>query len=323
MPSAIFRSLDWFESGEPKERASFATAASRVLAFTILVVLFGAVVRITGSGAGCGQHWPTCQGDVLLLPKRLETAIELTHRVTSGLSALLVFWLTRRAFVVFERGHKVRWATGFASLLMIVEALIGAVLVRLMLVGDNASAGRAVIMPLHLITTSGLLAFLGLSVWWSRSRVSSVAADPKLARIAAFAGLLLLVVSGLGAITALGDTLYPVSPEAAAVTLSFDHPPEAHFLERLRVLHPVVALFASGVLIWLATRATEARHSRGSRLFSRSVLGLTVAQGGVGGLNVILSAPGWLQVLHLLLANLLWLSLVLLGAELAQPLSEP
>jgi cytochrome c oxidase assembly protein subunit 15/protoheme IX farnesyltransferase len=319
MPEATAR-LDGERLGAPS-RPSFAKQALLVLSLTLGVILFGAVVRITGSGAGCGQHWPTCQGEVIHLPRKLATLIELTHRVTSGLSALLVFWLTRRAFRAFGRGSAVRRATATASALMIVEALIGALLVRRALVGDNASVGRAVVMSLHLVSTSALTASLALAAWWGLPRANGGAAAPErgLLRLALFTAFLVILVSASGAVTALGDTLYPVHPGELGARLAEVEASSAHFLERLRVVHPLLAIGTAVVLLALATRASDLRLSRATRVLAKAVFGATLLQIALGSLNVLLSAPGWMQVLHLLVASLLWLSLVLLSAELADP----
>lgn len=306
-----------------KGQPAFAREALWVLSITLGVILFGAIVRITGSGAGCGQHWPTCQGEVLHLPRKLTTLIELTHRITSGASAIAVFWLTARAFRAFTKGSAVRRATATASALMVVEALIGAALVRLALVGDNASVARAVIMSLHLVSTSALTASLALAAWWSLPSARVRAPASGLVKFALFTALMVVVVSASGAVTALGDTVYPVKAGALGARILDLEAPSAHFLERLRVVHPVLAIGTGLALLALATRANDPRFSRAARGFAKAVLGLCLLQIAVGSLNVALSAPGYMQVLHLLVASLLWLSLVLLAAELGAPRSAP
>lgn len=299
---------------------SFFKQAISVLVFTLAVILFGAVVRITGSGAGCGQHWPTCQGEILHLPRQVATVIELTHRITSGLSALLVFWLTFRAFRRFAPRSPVRRAMATASAFMIVEALIGAALVLLNLVGSDASSARATVMSLHLVSTSALTASLGLAAWWSQPAASAPATRSQgLRALPTFALFLLVAVSATGAVTALGDTVYPVRAGEVAARLAELESPTAHFLERLRVVHPLLALATAVVLLALASRAIDPRHSRAARAFAKAVVALTLVQVALGGVNVLLSAPGWLQVAHLLVATLLWLALVLLTTELWAP----
>src|SRR5690606_19667760 len=143
---------------------SFAWA---VLGYTLLVILFGAVVRVTGSGAGCGQHWPTCHGEITHLPRQLETAIELTHRVTSGLSLLLVIGLVVAVRKLHAGGHLARRAAWASLVFLVTEALIGAGLVLFALVADDTSAARVIVMPAHLVNTSLLMGCLTLTAWAS------------------------------------------------------------------------------------------------------------------------------------------------------------
>ena len=291
--------------------------AGFTLAYTLFVILFGAVVRITGSGAGCGQHWPTCNGEVAHLPRSLETAIELTHRVTSGLALVAVLGLCVVTFRSEPPAHPARRLALGAVLLMIVEALIGAGLVLLELVGQDGSVARAIVMPAHLLSTYALTAVLTLLVVWrdGHDRASPGAATNR--TLLALCVAALLVVSATGAVTALGDTLYP--PQAASIDarLAEDQAGGAHFLMRLRVIHPVLAVLASGLVVHaarVAGRQSGAAASR-TRDVSRAAIALVVAQLGAGVLNVFLSAPGWLQVVHLGLALGLWIAFVLLAYE--------
>ncbi|NLE87120.1 MAG: heme A synthase [Myxococcales bacterium] len=293
------------------------------LAYTILVILFGAVVRITGSGAGCGQHWPTCQGEVVHLPQSVETVIELTHRITSGLSMLVVFVL---AFVSFKRvaaPHPLRRAAMAAVVLMVVEALIGAALVLLRLVGDNDSFARAVIMGLHLVNTlalTGVMAWAALLGGRPTARVDwkSAALKPLLVGTVGIG-----VVAAAGAVTALGDTLYPATA-GVTETVSQVGSAGAHFLERLRGAHPLLAIAVSGLLLWLgpdlAARSLSTREggAGGAARWSRALTITVYGQLALGLLNVWLSAPGWMQVVHLCAALVLWLCWVGLGFAVLQ-----
>jgi cytochrome c oxidase assembly protein subunit 15 len=280
--------------------------AAATLAYTAFVILFGAVVRITGSGAGCGQHWPTCHGDIAHLPKTVETAIELTHRVTSGLAlvAVLVLW-----FVTFRdepRGHPARRLAVGAVLLMLVEALIGAGLVLLSLVGKNDSVMRAIVMPAHLLSTYALTAVLTLLVVW-RAEARALLAPPRVSPLIVAGGLALVLISATGAVTALGDTLYAPEAGSLGARLAEDQASGAHFLARLRVVHPVLAVLGAALVAHAARRA--------GRPASRTVVVLCVVQVAAGTLNVFLSAPGWLQIVHLALALALWIAFVLLAYE--------
>lgn len=275
------------------------------LAYTVFVILFGAAVRITGSGAGCGQHWPTCHGEIAHLPESLETAIELTHRVTSGLS--LVIALAALGLTVRRHGWRHLstraglWAIGF----LLVEALVGALLVRLELVGSDASVLRAVIMAIHLANTSLLTLSMLVSSWAfgrEQPRLDQATRGQKVVLWSGAVGVLL--VSGSGAVTALGDTVMPLAGRSALEAATTG----AHFLDRLRGVHPVVAVGVAVLLLWTADRL---RPSAARRLLPWVVAVQVLA----GLLNVQLSAPGWMQVVHLALANAVWLVFCYAGLE--------
>ncbi|MBX3182364.1 MAG: COX15/CtaA family protein [Polyangiaceae bacterium] len=291
----------------------FARVVWWAAGYTLFVILFGAVVRITGSGAGCGQHWPTCHGEVAHMPRSVETLIELTHRVTSGVCLPLVLFLWYRAARIFPRGHATRRYALWVTALMVVEALVGAGLVLWDLVGDNASASRAVFMALHLISTSLLMGAFTLMAWTAGRGQASQGFRLRMgAGDGRWLGALLVgfvLVSMLGAVTALGDTLYPLAPDA---NLS-DRVTGAHFLERLRVAHPVSAVALSAGLWWLLQRFEE-RGSGPALRVARLGRALLVLQLVVGVVNVALSAPGYMQVTHLAVGTALWCTLVLLLA---------
>lgn len=270
-------------------------------------------MRITGSGAGCGQHWPSCNGEVAHLPRSLETSIELTHRVTSGLALVGVILVVVLSFRAFPAGHLGRRASVWALLFMLVEALIGAALVLFALVADNASLGRAVVMPAHLVSTYALTAALYLTL-----RRPPPDAPPPVQgawRLFWLGTAVLVVISGTGALTALGDTLYPPSAAAIAERLAEDHGAGTTFLQKLRVVHPVLAVLGGAFVATLAARLAR-RSGRASASSSARLVTLAIGAQLVAGLvNVLLSAPGWMQVLHLALALVVWLAFVRLAAE--------
>ena len=285
--------------------------------YTLFVILFGAVVRITGSGAGCGQHWPTCHGEVAHLPRSVETVIELSHRVTSGVSMLLVFFLTVWTFRRLSPGHVARRCAVWSSVFMVTEALVGAGLVLLELVGKNDSVSRALVMGLHLLNTYALLFAMVGAAWASRflkqrqlhlfsneAGRTARGEDSGLAhpRIYVLGAVLIVAVSAAGAVTALGDTVYPVAGRSS-LDVAGEIVRGTHFLEHLRGVHPILAALAAG--FWLSAGA------RFSAPWGRAILIVVLVQLGVGLLNIYLSAPGWMQVVHLALANALWLCWVL------------
>src|SRR5215208_2641235 len=121
-----------------------------VLGLNVAVVAWGGFVRATGSGAGCGRHWPTCNGEVVPRSASTEMAIEFAHRASSGAALLLVVALLAWAFREFPRGHAARKAAAGSMALIVVEALVGAALVLFGWVVKDASAARAWAMPVHL-----------------------------------------------------------------------------------------------------------------------------------------------------------------------------
>lgn len=285
------------------------------LGYTALVILFGAVVRITGSGAGCGQHWPSCQGDIVHLPRSIETAIELTHRLTSALSFAVVVGLWFAVHRIVPPGHIARRAAWAALITMIVEVLVGAALVLLALVGNNDSIARALVMAAHLVNTFLLTASLSL-VAWSASRPSIRLRQQHHAALFATVSVALLAVSVTGAVTALGDTVRPQALSGSLLNrLQSSWDVAAHSLDRLRALHPTLATGASVLLLVAGSRLAEAFRGGHTERLLYSCMALVLIQGVAGILNIWLSAPGWLQTLHLALALSLWALWILAWAS--------
>ena len=306
-PTRRFRPYAWF-----------------VLAYTVAVILFGAWVRVTGSGAGCGQHWPTCHGEVVHRPASVETMIELTHRVTSAADGLLVIALVLGARAVFPRSHLGRRASLASLVFVILEGLLGALLVKLELVANDASALRALVMSLHLVNTSLLTGSMALTAYAATPSLAGSppsttrhgASPPGLAAWLATGLVATLLVMMAGAVTALGDTVFPVLEGAdKLMNLQHDHAADAHFLQRLRIIHPIAAVVVSLYLIMMALRVAEGRATAATRALAWSTVGLVTIQVIGGVVNIVLSAPGWMQLVHLGLATSSWIILVLLTAS--------
>ncbi len=228
----------------------FAKFCWFVLAWTILVILWGAFVRATGSGAGCGSHWPLCNGMIIPQSEQVETSIEFTHRLLSGVALLLIFAMLIWGWKVSDKGHPVRKGLIASTVLIITEALLGAGLVLFELVAANQSVTRAVVMAFHLLNTFLLLAAITLSAWWaSTGKPIVVKNQGKIPfwLILALVGVALIGMSG--AITALGDTLFPA--ESLAQGLEQDSEANAHFLIRLRIYHPLIAILVGAYILLL------------------------------------------------------------------------
>ncbi len=298
---------------------AFARYVRGVLAYTLLVVLWGAYVRASGSGAGCGAHWPKCDGRVIPRLASAEQVVEFTHRLTSGAAGLLVLGMLVWAFRAYAKGHPVRRGAVLSTAFMVLEALLGAALVRFELVADDDSAFRAFSMVAHLVNTFLLLAALALTAWWASGKP-----DVRLRGQGAVAALLgvgvlgVLAIGATGAVAALGDTLFPSASLAEGIRRDFS--PTAHFLLRLRVFHPAAAVLVGAYLVLAGRAVARLRPAPETRRLGGALGVLFGVQLAAGALNVVLMAPVPMQLLHLLLADGVWIALVLLSASaLAAP----
>lgn len=288
-----------------------------VLGFNILVILWGAYVRATGSGAGCGSHWPLCDGEILPRSPAMDTMIELTHRISSGTGLILVVVMVVWAFRLYPRQAPVRSGAVLSLLFILLEALIGAGLVLFELVADNTSLMRALAGALHLANTYLLLGALALTGWWSRGGLRFTFRKGDVRSIGLLAGLVAVLIIGMsGAIAALGDTLFPPSTLTEAFTQDFSS--SAHLLVRLRWIHPAIAIVASIYLFVLSRILQESSYPAGARKMAALLAGLLMVQLAAGALNVVLLAPVWMQLVHLGLSDLIWISLVILTALVLQ-----
>lgn len=304
-------------------RVGAARLAWGVVGYNVLVVLWGALVRATGSGAGCGNHWPLCNGVVVPVSPGIHTVIEFVHRqmVTGSVLAMvvLVTWTWRSTV----KGMAARVFALVAAVLLVNEAFLGALLVKLGYVTGNQSVGRMVVLSIHLSNTLLLLAALTMVAWtlgmgqrWDELRARGM---DKAVAVVGLAATLVVGVSG--SLAALGDTLFPASSLRAAFAADMDA--HAPWLLRLRGLHPLSALLAAGFVVWLVVRGRRG-GLRGGRLRRGSglVLGLLGLQFLLGVADVLLLAPTWMQIVHLFGADLYWVALVVLAAEVVWGASD-
>jgi heme A synthase len=292
----------------------FATFAWGLLLYALVVILWGVVVRATGSGAGCGSHWPSCNGEIIPLFEQQETMIEYSHRLTSALFGIMSIVLVVWAFRAYPKGSLVRKGAVSALVFTIVEGLVGALLVRLDLVVDNASMARAVWMGLHLLNTLLLVGTFTLTAWWaSGGSALRLRGQGMVTLVLGIAFLAMILLSMAGGVTALGDTIFPSTSLVEGFRQDFDS--NSHFLIQLRIIHPILAVITASYLFWGARMVSKLRPTPLTARLSQVLLGLVVIQLLAGLLNVVLLAPIWLQLIHLLLANLIWITLLLLAAE--------
>jgi heme a synthase len=276
--------------------------AATTVAVMVAVILWGAVVRITSSGGGCGSHWPLCNGDFFPHHPRVATIIEFTHRATTGICATLALLVLAWTFLA-KTTRRARVAAVVSVLLLFVEAFLGRALVIHGYVENNTSDARSIMQCVHFTNTMLLLAAFTLTWWWLRDDAPASSSAPK--PLAAAAILLTLVVGATGSVAALADTLFP-SPSLSAAFAS-DFAANAPLLVRMRWMHPAAFVFACIAVLWLCVRV----RSRTASI----VAGLLVLQFVLGAGDVLFLAPWWMQVLHLLGADVFWIALVILASE--------
>ena len=301
---------------KPRPARALPLFAAVTVGFMVLVILEGALVRATGSGAGCGNHWPLCNGDFFPHHPRLTTLIEYTHRSLTGICTTLVAILIGGTFLARPRGDRARRAVVWSGILLLTEALLGALLVKGGYVEHNASDMRVVMQCIHFTNTMLLLAAITLTWWWLRDRPQPRITISAETRAAAWLALVAsLFVGGAGSVAALADTLFPPTSLQGAFLQDFSS--HAPLLVRMRWLHPASAMIALGTAIWLAL---QLRSTLG-----RLILALISAQLILGATDVVLLAPTWLQILHLLGADAYWMALVAACATVLapQPLNSP
>jgi cytochrome c oxidase assembly protein subunit 15 len=306
--------------GDRTKLSGFAKFSWFVLAYNILVILWGVFLRASKSGDGCGQHWLTCQGEVIPSAPELKTVIEFSHRITSSFDGLIVIalvvwtiwiWRSNRS----ETNARVVKVVIGAFVFVVIEGLLGAGLVLTGNTAENLTPERPFWMAAHLVNTLILLAFLTLAVWFAGGgRKLSFGVDRKYL-IATLACVFLIFLVGIsGSIAALGSMLFPSATIAEGITKDFS--PTSNLLLRLRLVHPILSILTSVALMFIAgwlrrESGNDASVSRWSNILSVLVL----CQVAFGALTLLTLAPIAMQLAHLFLADAVWISFVLMSAS--------
>lgn len=292
----------------------FALFAWIVLAYNIPVILWGAYVRVSFSGDGCGANWPFCNGQVIPQKMSVPTAIELTHRLMTGVDSVLVIAMCILAFALFPKRHAVRRYAIWSLVFLFIEALLGAGLVLFRMVARDQSAGRVWYLSGHLTNTLLLLGALTVTAWVAATNAGSLRLNHLSPR--ALWGLVITMFVGVtGAVAALGDMLYPAASLSTGIRQDFSAASSA--LLRLRSLHPLFAVAGAAYLLWLAARGLKQQADPQWKTASGFVAGSVIIQLAAGMVNLSLLAPIWMQLIHLLLADVLWIAVVIFALERA------
>ena len=275
------------------------------IVLSILSILAGAFVRATGSGDGCGSTWPTCKGKIIPQLSDTSEVIEFSHRSISGILlivTLIIFIKSRN----MSKGTIVRKTVNFLTFFVVFEAAIGAVIVLYEWVGLNSSLPRIIAVPIHLVNTFGLLAcyaalykvllnnFKNIKQLWDRRFV--------------FVAFLFLLSGATGSITALADVLFPSASFYEGLMEDFDRTSE--LLTRLRILHPIVATGLSVALI-IESRKIQKDYKIDVKFLQL----LVIVAVTLGVLNVLSNIVLLLSILHLAIADLLWISYIYVSMD--------
>lgn len=289
--------------GPDLKRTPLAMYAWGVLVFNILVMLWGVWVRATGASVGCGGQWPLCNGELIPRAPQMETVIVLIHRMTSGLALLLVVGLLVWVFLTYPKGHPARLGAGLSMIFIILEILIGAGLALFAWNVQDASAGRVISTSLHLLNTFLLICSITLAAWWiTGGEPLSFRGYGSSLWIFIIGMIGILLVSVLGAIGARNDAL----------------PPE-HFLVRLQAFHPFLAVLMGVYLGILSVVIAMFRVTPIIRYGTAAVAATVFLQLIAGLVDTLLQAPVWMQIVHLLLADAVWIAYsLMLAANFAE-----
>lgn len=277
-----------------------------LLFYTLLVIVWGAWVRISHSGDGCGESWPLCEGEFIPAAGDQKTWTEYFHRLTSGIYGLIVIgiflwaWSRRSIF-----SPAVVRASFLVLVLTIVEALLGAKLVIFGLVGQNDSFFRVAIMAFHQLNSFLLMGAVFLLYRSSLDRVKKLN-DPPWREVlfqkkSSLLLLALLLIAMTGSWASLSNTLYP--SDGLLDGLMKDFSQDSHPLIRLRVLHPILATLLCSVLIFSSWVNYQIRNQKESLGILAVFLGALI----FGWMTLILQAPLWMKISHLVFAHGVWL----------------
>ena len=278
------------------------------LLLSIASILAGAFVRATGSGDGCGATWPTCKGKIIPALSDTSELIEFSHRSVSGVLlvvTLIIFAKTRK----FQKDSLVRTVTNYLTFFVIFEALIGAVIVLFEWVGLNSSLPRIIAVPIHLVNTFGLLGSYAILYKILQDDLQNI--KNMFNKNFLLISSLFLLSGATGSITALADVLFPSASFVEGFLADFDRTSEV--LTRLRILHPIISSTLSIVLYVYATGIRK-KYNVGVKPLQILIL-IAVF---LGVINVLSNIVLPLSILHLAIADFLWISYIYVSIDLSK-----
>lgn len=278
------------------------------LLLSIASILAGAFVRATGSGDGCGATWPTCKGKIIPALSDTSELIEFSHRSVSGVLlvvTLIIFAKTRK----FQKDSLVRIVTNYLTFFVIFEALIGAVIVIFEWVGLNSSLPRIIAVPIHLVNTFGLLGSYAILYKILQEDLQNI--KNMFNKNFLLISSLFLLSGATGSITALADVLFPSASFVEGFLADFDRTSEV--LTRLRILHPIISSTLSIVLYVYATGIRKKYNVSVKPLQTLILIAVFL-----GVINVLSNIVLPLSILHLAIADFLWISYIYVSIDLSK-----
>lgn len=305
---------------EELKLSGFARYAWFVLAYNLVVILWGVFLRASKSGDGCGQHWLTCHGEVIPSAPELKTVIEFSHRITSSLAGIFVLILLVWAIIkwYFDKSEKKTYllkAVIGSFVFIVIEGLLGAGLVLTGNTAETLTPTRPFWTAGHLINTLILLAFLTLTAWFaSGGKTFNFRAQPKILLLLGAGAVGIFLIGITGSIAALSNMLFPSA--SLAEGLAKDFSAASHILLRLRISHPILSILVGAFLAFSAywLKIKFAGNFWINR-FAGWLIFLVAAQLAFGSLTLITGAPILMQLGHLLLADAVWIVFVLMSAS--------
>ena len=275
-----------------------------ILLFTVAVIISGDIVQATESGAGCGDSWPKCDGTLIPAFADVHVAIEFIHRMLTSVLSFGYLGLLVGGYLLFGRKHPVWRSILFSTAILLVEILLGASLVLFGWVEDNATWGRVIADSFHVVNTLVLLGSLVLIIFLSRPDGGILVAksNPK-RRYLIFAMLIVILITVTGTINSLADTLYLSDHVVVEET------PIAQLLVSVRAIHPLIAIIGGFAIIGFLYLVIEEPSAQKSAL-GFAVFGVIFLQFLSGVFNIVLLTPVETQIIHLGLADTLWILLV-------------
>ena len=264
--------------------------------YSILIIIWGAWVRISKSGDGCGTSWPLCNDTIIPDTGNIHTLIELTHRLSTGVYGVLVILLVIWTFKLFPITHAVRKIALFVLSLTILEALIGAKLVLFGLVGENTGIYRIIVMSLHQVTSVLLTGSIAKAYYVTTLAPENKINSPYLISILK---IMFLLIIATGGVAALSNTVFPSS--SILEGLMTDLNPTSHILLKLRIIHPVLALLLTFTMIFILLRLYKDDPKYVVRLSTCIIVGVTI-----GIITLVTLSPVYMKLIHLTVAHIIW-----------------